>query len=132
MNRKHKPNTKYVLAVYLLGVMAILALYGPRPERPEPRPVITNEPPELAAYRDRVTHNMDLITRSGCFRRSDACYDLADEVITHSENGLTVERYRKYVAGKLKYMWKVKCLRKVGTCKWDVLHYFPEWTEVGK
>ena len=101
------------LLLVALDVLILLAA-GPSPTRS--RAVVIHEAPELAQYRDHVAHQMHLLTRSGCFDPSDACLRYAAEMVTHAEEGLTIEGYRQYLVEGLNAMWKRRCLRDGGGC----------------
>jgi len=124
MGKKDSPNIACVLFVYLLGVIGLLVFYGPRPQRVESRTIVIQDSPEVARFRSELTYNMHLVTESGCFRRSEACLQYAEEIVTHTEDGLTVEKYRRYLNEALDDLWGRKCFRKVGTCKQEISDLF--------
>jgi hypothetical protein len=120
MNEKRNSWRGYALFALLLILADLAVLRAVRPQPVESRGVVIQEGPELAAYRSFVARQMRLVTRSGCFDRCDPCLQYVRQVITHTEDGLTVEEYRGYVLDRLEALWEIECIHHVVGCKNEV------------
>ena len=107
---------QHILLITLLIVLDLGVINAHLSRHTEPQVIVIHEDPALATYRYEVARSMGILMNSGCFRPSDACLDHANEMIMYTEDGLTLEAYRQYLAEGISHLWETKCVEHVEGC----------------
>ena len=120
MNKKRASYIRLILFLLVLDILDLAVINTCLSEPAEPQAVVIQEDPALAAYRHHAAHSLDILTRSGCFRSS-----YVNEMTTYTRPNLTVEKYHQYLVNGISKLWEKRCVRHVGTCKYDAFSILP-------
>ena len=116
MNKKRASYLRLILFLLVLDVLDVAVIRAVLPVHTEPQVVVIQENPGLAEYRQQVAHDMDILTRSGCFHSSDTCLQRVATMVSHTEQGMTPETYRQYLSDGVDTLWQRRCIKHVPGC----------------
>lgn len=128
MNKRHTHLVQYVLFALLLAVLDLGVIHAYLSRQTRQQVTTTDTSPALAThhadadpalttYRINVARSMGILMQSGCFRSSDICCKIADEMIMHTEEGLTLEAYRQYLTDGMSHLWQIRCVEHLPECE---------------
>ena len=116
MNEKLTSYMRLIVFLLVLVVLDLGVIHAYLVRHAGPQAVVIQEDPALAAFRYDVARGIGILMQSGCFNSSDRCCKYTDEMIMHTEEGLTLEAYHQYLADGISHLWETRCIEHIEGC----------------